>query len=46
MARREEEVVFGRVAAVVTVKAGAIVGRRPPALNAAPAALEKEDIVM
>lgn len=39
-------VVFGRGDVVVTVKAGAIVGRRPTALKAAPAALEKEDIVM
>lgn len=35
----------GRPAVVVTVVAGATVGRRPTALKAAPAALEKEDMV-
>lgn len=38
--------VIGRLAVVVTVVAGAIVGRRPTALKAAPVALEKEDMVM
>lgn len=40
-------VVFvGRLAVVVRAVAGATVGLRPTALKAAPAALEKEDIVM
>lgn len=37
--------VVGRLDVVVRVVAGATVGRRPTALKAAPAALEKEDIV-
>lgn len=37
--------VAGRLAVAVMVVAGATVGRRPTALKAAPAALEKEDIV-
>lgn len=38
---------FERLAVVVvTVAAGATVGRRPTALNAAPAAREKEDMLM